>query len=287
MTTEEIREGEHHGGITGSRGCMADSSLTPGAVGKPLKRTKRTLPENSQLSSSRNGGKRGKREETPVSNQAFSAGAWSEEEQKRFEEGLLVHGNQWQRIADYVKTRSKAQVRSHTQKHFERKKKEALKKVEEMDIKPIFLITREYRNRTAIDQKKPYELFIDPQLKRVRTKKGGDRSITVQASPVQEQTAHPKLQAYHASVYYMFLLQTLEQLQSRRCSYVPPPKAPLMMTQAADIPVIPINDQDKGGNLNQAAVRAVDKFFEERIFKPQGLKDDDVPLLMPNEAGTK
>ena len=45
-----------------------------------------------------------------------NGGRWSNEEQQRFAEAVLLHGNEWKKIQNHVDTRNLTQVRSHAQK---------------------------------------------------------------------------------------------------------------------------------------------------------------------------
>ncbi len=52
----------------------------------------------------------------------FNCGRWNEEEHKKFIEAILLYGNEWKRVQQYIKTRSSTQARSHAQKFFIRLK---------------------------------------------------------------------------------------------------------------------------------------------------------------------
>eukprot|EP00027_Filamoeba_sp_ATCC50430_P003224 CAMPEP_0168557022 /NCGR_PEP_ID=MMETSP0413-20121227/9196_1 /TAXON_ID=136452 /ORGANISM="Filamoeba nolandi, Strain NC-AS-23-1" /LENGTH=538 /DNA_ID=CAMNT_0008588011 /DNA_START=98 /DNA_END=1711 /DNA_ORIENTATION=- len=43
---------------------------------------------------------------------------WSDEEEKLFLEGLELHGRDWDKVVEHVKTRDKFAIKSHAQKHF-------------------------------------------------------------------------------------------------------------------------------------------------------------------------
>ena len=79
-------------------------------------------------------------------------GKWSEEEHQRLLEALHKFGNQWKKVSQYVRTRSTTQIRSHTQKHFAKMRLNELRKLANDPTHPkrIFIITREYLNRTPI-----------------------------------------------------------------------------------------------------------------------------------------
>ena len=53
----------------------------------------------------------------------FNNGRWSDEEHKKFIEGILEHGNEWKKVQKIIKTRSSTQARSHAQKFFLRIKR--------------------------------------------------------------------------------------------------------------------------------------------------------------------
>lgn len=47
-----------------------------------------------------------------------SHGRWTKEEHEAFLEGLKKYGREWKKVADMIKTRTSAQIRSHAQKYF-------------------------------------------------------------------------------------------------------------------------------------------------------------------------
>ncbi|KAG4115671.1 hypothetical protein ERO13_D12G121000v2 [Gossypium hirsutum] len=53
---------------------------------------------------------------------------WTEEEHNRFLEALKLYGRAWQRIEEYIGTKTAVQIRSHAQKFFSKLEKEALAK---------------------------------------------------------------------------------------------------------------------------------------------------------------
>jgi len=57
-----------------------------------------------------------------VEKEEFNNGRWNEEEHKKFIEAILLYGNEWKRVQQYIKTRSSTQARSHAQKFFIRLK---------------------------------------------------------------------------------------------------------------------------------------------------------------------
>jgi len=52
------------------------------------------------------------------------SGRWTTEEHQAFLEGLKVHGREWKKVAENIKTRTSAQIRSHAQKYFSKLGKE-------------------------------------------------------------------------------------------------------------------------------------------------------------------
>ena len=47
----------------------------------------------------------------------MNTGRWSVDEQKRFEMGMKKFGQNWELVADFVKSRNAIQTRSHAQKY--------------------------------------------------------------------------------------------------------------------------------------------------------------------------
>ncbi len=62
-------------------------------------------------------------EEINQTNEIFNNGRWTDEEHKKFIEGILEYGNEWKKVQKIIKTRSSTQARSHAQKFFLRIKK--------------------------------------------------------------------------------------------------------------------------------------------------------------------
>ena len=56
-------------------------------------------------------------------NSQFHTGRWTEEEHRKFIDGILENGNEWKKVQQIIKTRSSTQARSHAQKFFLRVKK--------------------------------------------------------------------------------------------------------------------------------------------------------------------
>lgn len=53
------------------------------------------------------------------------AGRWTREEHEKFLTALNLFGREWRKVADYIKSRTSAQIRSHAQKYFAKLEKEA------------------------------------------------------------------------------------------------------------------------------------------------------------------
>ena len=53
----------------------------------------------------------------------YNIGRWTENEHKKFLEAILLYGNEWKKVQQYISTRSSTQARSHAQKFFLRLKK--------------------------------------------------------------------------------------------------------------------------------------------------------------------
>jgi SHAQKYF class myb-like DNA-binding protein len=61
-------------------------------------------------------------------------GRWSSEEHQKFIEAMFLHGNEWKKVQQHIKTRSSTQARSHAQKFFIRLRKTFLhNESEDMD----------------------------------------------------------------------------------------------------------------------------------------------------------
>lgn len=54
------------------------------------------------------------------------SGRWSEQENKMFLKGVLIHGNNWKQIQSDMKTRTSMQIRSHAQKIFKKIKSKGI-----------------------------------------------------------------------------------------------------------------------------------------------------------------
>jgi len=52
------------------------------------------------------------------SSKGYQTGRWTQEEHKKFIQGLFLYGNDWKQIQSLIETRSCPQARSHAQKFF-------------------------------------------------------------------------------------------------------------------------------------------------------------------------
>jgi SHAQKYF class myb-like DNA-binding protein len=107
------------------------------------------------------------------------SGRWSKEECMAFDAALDKYGDNWPKIREMVGTRTRAQVMSHAQKHYNKQKRIQLQQWQAEDekrkeqeisqqlppgqyltfpMKRIFNIVRHYRSPSAIQTKEPYEL---------------------------------------------------------------------------------------------------------------------------------
>lgn len=50
----------------------------------------------------------------------INSGRWTREEHAMFLKGLELHGKEWKKIADLIKTRTVVQIRTHAQKYFQK-----------------------------------------------------------------------------------------------------------------------------------------------------------------------
>jgi len=95
----------------------------------------------------------------------FSRGKWTDEEHQRLLDGLKMFGNNWMKVSEYIGTRTRAQARSHTQKYFEKVKQEQLHKINsdpELRKRKVFLVTRQYLNRSFLNTKEINEFEVVP-----------------------------------------------------------------------------------------------------------------------------
>jgi len=105
-------------------------------------------------------------------------GRWNKQESKTFLEAFHTFGDDWEKVSKCIPSRSRAQVRSHAQKHVEYLKKQEIKKLkaENNPSRKIFLITKNLNNLKKARKINQYELLLDmilveaPQNKKIDSK---------------------------------------------------------------------------------------------------------------------
>jgi SHAQKYF class myb-like DNA-binding protein len=106
-------------------------------------------------------------------------GRWTEAECKAFDAAIKKYGDNWKKVCGEVKTRTRAQVMSHVQKHYDKVKKEQLEKLRlalekakalippsspndalkaDLPFAPLFNIVRHYQSPSQNLKKNIYEL---------------------------------------------------------------------------------------------------------------------------------
>ena len=71
----------------------------------------------------------------------FSVGRWTKEEHIKFLKGLIEYGCDWNMVQKIVKTRSRAQARSHAQKYFVKMTKIIKSKIIQYNLKNLLNCT--------------------------------------------------------------------------------------------------------------------------------------------------
>lgn len=86
---------------------------------------------------------------------SYNTGKWTDDEHERFLKAIKIHGNLWKKVKECVGTRSCAQIRSHCQKYFRRKRNMKLQELRRTNrLKGmIFLVIEEYYNYAASSNK--------------------------------------------------------------------------------------------------------------------------------------
>ncbi len=129
-----------------------------------------------------------------ISSKAGFQGKWSDEEHRRLLEALGKFGNNWLKVSDYVGTRTRAQARSHTQKYFEKVRQEQLSKLKSDPRQrcKLFLVTRQYLNRSFLHAKEINEFEVLP-VQRKRKK------VSAESLPAeQEKNGNPFTTTIHS-----------------------------------------------------------------------------------------
>lgn len=86
---------------------------------------------------------------------SYNTGKWTDDEHERFLKAIKIHGNLWKKVKECVGTRSCAQIRSHCQKYFRRKRNMKLQELRRTNrLKGmVFLVIEEYYNYAASSNK--------------------------------------------------------------------------------------------------------------------------------------
>ena len=140
------------------------------------------LPKKRQSSDSSRATKKSKKKEAIERLKAErglqSWGHWSPEECAAFDLAMYLYGDDWKKIQEMVGTRTRAQVMSHSQKQYDKQKREQVKKWKEEEAKQavaqppplrvlpgkrvlttkLFNVIRHYRSPALHHIKKQYEL---------------------------------------------------------------------------------------------------------------------------------
>ncbi len=142
--------------VLGLKGpVFRNSYCPPPAEGSPLQfsphlaaDSQSTDPDPNRVSSSAD--KRGKTSRFE-SRRKTKSGKWTDEEHRRFLEAIELYGNVWKSVESHVGTRSCAQIRSHSQKYFQRMRTKALEELRRSNQleNKVFIILKEYRNHTG------------------------------------------------------------------------------------------------------------------------------------------
>ena len=85
----------------------------------------RKILRNSEKDTSQTKPRKKQKRSAPPKREGQVAGRWSAEEHELFLEGLNKHGREWKKVAEKIKTRTSAQIRSHAQKYFSKLAKES------------------------------------------------------------------------------------------------------------------------------------------------------------------
>jgi len=82
-------------------------------------------------------------------------GKWTEDEHERFLKAIKIYGNLWKKVKDCVGTRTCAQIRSHCQKYFRRKRNMKIQELRRANkLKGmVFLVIEEYYNYASCTNK--------------------------------------------------------------------------------------------------------------------------------------
>eukprot|EP00826_Nyctotherus_ovalis_P022512 TRINITY_DN1743_c0_g2_i10.p4 TRINITY_DN1743_c0_g2~~TRINITY_DN1743_c0_g2_i10.p4 ORF type:complete len:126 (-),score=30.17 TRINITY_DN1743_c0_g2_i10:499-876(-) len=95
----------------------------------------------------------------------YNVGKWTEDEHERFLKAIKIHGNLWKKVGDCVGTRSCAQIRSHCQKYFRRKRNMKLQELRRTNrLKGmVFLVIEEYYNYASSNKHDEPQTIFEPK----------------------------------------------------------------------------------------------------------------------------
>lgn len=82
---------------------------------------------------------------------SYKLGKWSPTEHSKFIEAVEFFGSCWVKVSEHIGTRSPAQIRSHAQKYFRKKRHEKIREIKKDPLRKseIFAITKECRANTT------------------------------------------------------------------------------------------------------------------------------------------
>ena len=106
----------------------------------------------------------------------FNNGRWSEEEHKKFLEGILEYGNEWKKVQKVIKTRSSTQARSHAQKFFLRIKKNLCSKNQNNEIKNDVNVNEKNSSNYLINDNEKFSIKYFFELLNGNDKKEKDKN---------------------------------------------------------------------------------------------------------------
>lgn len=73
-------------------------------------------------------------------------GHWTSEEEEQFIKAVNLYGNSWKKVAKFIKTRTRKQIRSHFQKYFLKLKNKAIKNAKKNKDGNKFVVYKAYRS---------------------------------------------------------------------------------------------------------------------------------------------
>lgn len=134
----------------------------------------------------------------------LNGGRWSSEEQKRFAEAVLLHGNDWKKIQSHVYSRNLTQVRSHAQKFLMKLKETNFYKNLNLDQNMSwtrvmnyfgnnieFNVLKEVLFSVEQNEEKNFEKKQKKYLKKKALKKCGNKNNNLESTPnLRKQSCH-------------------------------------------------------------------------------------------------